>query len=871
MDEAEGATPEVRGERALLVAVALVSAAGLAYEVALTRVLAIAQWHHFAYMIISVALLGFAVSGTALAILRDRIRGREASLFRWGALLLVLALPGCYALSQQLPFETFQLAARPRVQLGWLGLLYLVLSLPFFLVSWCVTLAFLLRRRGVGRVYFANLLGSGLGAAGVVGLLFVVPPARVPYLLAALPAAAFLVAVHHARSRRPAEGSGGSGRWWELRNPVALVPAAAAIALTGFAEIRVSEYKGLSYALDLPGAEVVAEEESPLSVLTAVRAPALRETPGQLSAYPMSRLGRLPDQIGLYFDAGAVSPVHRWRGSLSDFAWLDYVTGALPYRAVERPRTLVIGAGGGTEVLNALVHGAPEVTALEVDPGVFGLVRGPLAAWSGDLYGRDDVRPVVAEGRGWLRAHPEERFDVIQIALLDSFSAASAGVHALSESYLYTVQAVELYLERLSDHGVLAVTRWLRTPPRDAVKMFATLAEGAERAGIDDPGRHLAAVRSWNTATLLLSRRPLGGERVGAIRRFTEERRLDRVWLPGGVERTEANRFTMLEEPVYWEAARRILGPDREAFYEDYAFHVRPPTDDRPYFFRFFEWGSLPRLARAMGRGALDVVEWGYLALVGSAIQGVLAALLLVLLPLGAWHRWRRRARGGRGVEPEAGAGVSTPALVAYFTALGLAYLFLEIAFIQRFMLFLAYPVYAVAVVLASFLTFSGLGSAWAATRPERPPRLVGGAVVGIALFTAGYLLVLPPVFGWAAGWPGGAKACVAVALLAPLAFLMGIPFPSALQAVSDRAEGMVPWAWGVNGAASVVAAPLATLGAVHAGFTAVLAAAVALYGGAAVTVRRLTPPSAEVSLRQRTAPERETSEPTTTGGGGAR
>ncbi len=848
--------------RALFAAVGLVSAAGLGYEVALTRVLSIAEWHHFAYMIISVALLGFAASGTAIALLRRRLRGREETAFRWGALLLVVALPGSHALVQAIPFETFELLVRPR-QLGWLFLLYGVLAVPFFLVSWCVTLGFLLASERVGGVYFANLVGSGLGAMGAVGVLFLLSPGRVPLLLAAPVAAGFLASLSGRNGGRP--------RWLG-----GLAVAGLLLFLIGSPDVRISQYKGLAYALDLPDARVLAEAESPVSVVSAVSSDLIRETPGQIAGYPMGELGELPEQVGLYFDADAVSPVHRFRGDLEPFAFLDYVTPALPYRVLRRPRVLVVGAGGGTEVLNALVHGARGVTAVEVDPSVFTLLRGPLAEFSGGLYGRPDVTPVLAEARGWLEAHPDARFDLIQISLLDSFTASAAGVRALSESYLYTVEAVELYLERLAPEGVLAVTRWLRSPPRDAVKMLATLTEAAERAGIERPGEHIAFARSWNTGTLLLSRGTLGPERVAAIRAWTEERGFDLAWLPG-LQASEVNRYTVLEEPVYWRAARRILAVDRaerERFYRDYAFHVRPATDDRPYFFRFFRWSSAERVLGMLGSQWRNAVEWGYVVLVATVLQAVAAALLVVLLPLGgvAWWRRRRRSRGearwggraegeagagrDRAGQPGAPAGPGTPGMVLYFGALGLAYLSLEIAFIQKLMLFLAHPVYAVGVVLAAFLVFSGLGSALAdrlmgpvasTTRAARalagrPGRLIGLAALLIGLLVGLYLLVLPPLFAAWAGWPDPARVAASLLLLAPLAFLMGIPFPTGLQIVSGDGGSRVPWAWGVNGAASVVAAPLATLAAVHLGFTAVVGLAVGLYAAAATSVATWNP-----------------------------
>ena len=792
-------------------AILLISATGIAFEIALVRVFSISQWHHFAYMIISMALLGFAVSGTVLGLLGDRVRGREPRLLRIGAFLLPASLIICYEASQAIPFETLQLTTHPG-QWILLALLYLTLSVPFFLVSWCIATALLLQPGRVGRVYFANMVGSGLGAAGVVGVLFLVPADAVPYVLSFVALGAFLLIA-------------GSDRRWLAAGTVSAVAVGALLVLRGPVPIGVSEYKGLSYAMRLPDARIVAQKESPLSRLTAVRSSLIRETPGQVSGYPMERLGVFPEQVALFFDGGGVSPIHRFDGSLERFAFLDYVTSALPYQLVRDPRVLVIGAGGGTEVLSALAHGAARVTAVELDPGVPEIVD-LLESFSGNLYGRPDVDLVIAEGRGFLEAHPDLRFDVLQIALLDAFNASSAGVHALSESYLYTVEALALYVSRLSEDGVLAITRWLKTPPQDAIKLFATAVEAAGVAGIEDPGRHLALIRSWNAATLVISRTPLDAVRTAAIRGFAESRGFDVSWL-WDLEASETNRFTVLEEPVYYVSAEAILSPNAEGFFRHYPFHVRPATDDRPYFFRFFRWRSLSTLVSSAGRDWVNYVEWGYLILAATVAQALAAVALLVLLPLALFRR-DHEAPAGRG------------SLVACFAALGVAFMFLEIAFIQKLMLFLHHPVYAVSVVLATFLLSAGLGSLYADRRRRHPVRRVLIAVLLLAALSAIYLAALPALFRALAGWPAAGRVAVSVAILSPLAFLMGIPFPTCLQAVSDRTREMVAWAWGVNGAASVVGVTVATLVAVHAGFRVVVLTAVFIYLTVPLSLRLL-------------------------------
>lgn len=800
----------------LSIAVGLISAVGIAFQIVLMRILSIAQWHHFAYMIISVAMLGFGASGALLALLRKSIEGREHAVLRWSALALSCAVPASYALSQQVPFETFELVTQ-RGQLVHLFALYVLLSVPFFLVSTCITCAFLLVSQSVGTMYAWNMAGSGLGALLAVGLLYVAAPAGWPVLgsLTVMGMAAWIL-------------TGLDGSKWLCRRPWAallLVAPTALVVLAVVTPVRVSQYKGLSYVMDFPDAEIVARRFSPLSTVTAVRSDMIRETPGEITAYPMSELGVLPEQIGLFFDAGSVSPINRF-DNLDDFAYLDYVTGAVAYRLVESPKTLIIGPGGGADVLAALYHGARDVTAVEVDPSALELVRSTFADFAGGLYERPDVTPVLAEGRGYLQSH-DTRYDLIQVPLFGSFTAAASGVHALNESYLYTVNAFELFFRRLTPEGVFVINCWLKTPPRDAIKVFATAVEALRNAGVAEPGRHLVMIRSLNNSTLVVSKAPLSEDDVEAVRAFCESRSFDPCYFPG-IREEETNRRVQLSQgAVYYGAATALVSEHPEDFYETYLFYVRPATDMRPYFFRFFKWSTLPRLVHGMGAAWAPFVEWGYVVLIATILQAALASAVFILAPLMVLGRTAATKGFKRWV-------------VLYFALLGLAYMFLEIVFMQRFMLFLAYPVYAVAVVLASFLFFSGLGSYAAGRMTGRPARNMAVAMLGIVCVTALYLLFLQPVFSALAGLPDAAKVVLSIGSLAPLAFCMGIPFPLGLQAATNRADALLPWAWGINGCASVMGATLATATSVHLGFPTVVLIALACYVLAALAIRPL-------------------------------
>jgi hypothetical protein len=377
---------------------------------------------------------------------------------------------------------------------------------------------------------------------------------------------------------------------------------------------------------------------------------------------------------------------------------------------------------------------------------------------------------------------------------------------------------------------MLVLTRWLRLPPRDNLKLFATAVKALEGLGVADPDERLMLIRGWKTATLVVKNSPFGPGQIAAMRAFCQARSFDLVFYPG-IQSAEVNRYNVLQRDYLHEGAVAILGVDRGRFFQRYKYDLTPATDDRPYFSHFLKPRVWPELLSLGSRGGLSQLEWGYVVLLGTLVQAVLAGIILILLPL-----WLSR-RGELAVAP----GGFRWRVFAYFLLIGLGFLFLEIVFIQKFVLFLSHPLYAIAAVLCAFLVFAGLGSGY--SRGLDKGRYGEGArrsvlyraVTAIALLSALYLLWLPEFFQWGLGWPDVAKLAAAIVLIAPLAFCMGMPFPLALGWVAETAPGFVPWAWAINGCASVVSAVLATLLAVDLGFSAVVLIAVGFYLGAAV------------------------------------
>ncbi len=813
-------------------AVFLLSAASLAYEIVLLRAFSIGQWYHFAFMVISIALLGFGASGALLAAWRagkplDKRPGvrtspehekRAKKLFGLSALACAITFPGCFWLSQKISFDPF-LIVWDRRQWIYLAEYYLVFFLPFFFAATAIGLALIERAERSPTTYFVNLVGSGAGAALAMALLTGRSPGATVFFIFAMAGLAAMAACASL------------GKRWLVPAGIFVVACGVFLSWQSPLPLRVSQYKGLRAAENLPQATIIEERSGPLGQIDVLQSPAVRYAPG----LSLVSTARIPPQLALFVDADTAGAITRFDGNVEALEYLDWLTPALPYFLLEGKGVggpvLILGAGSGSGILTALRHGARPIQAVELDPNVIGLMRGRLGDWSGQLYDLPDVRVYRAEARAFVESSTDQ-FRLIELSLVDSFAAATAGISALGENYLYTVEAFRSYYRHLSPGGVLAVTRWIKMPPRDNIKLFATAVEALEREGVTDPGRQLIQVRSWATATLLLKRGAFTADELGTLRDFCLKRLFDISWAPD-LRPDEVNRFNILEQEFYFEAAKRILasGREREDFFRRATFFLRPATDDRPYFFHFFRWGALPVLLRTAGVEWLPFLEWGYVVLVATLVQAAIFSLVLILLPLMILrHAPPAQARSEpRGVRSR---------VFGYFIAIGLGFLFLEMVLIQRLVFFLGNPTFAVSVVLAGILVFAGIGSFLAGRDSHRDPIwkatvwVVGSCVV----YAVGLRWALGPFMGAAMGW----KILVSLVVIAVPAIWMGRFFPSGLRALQTSEPRLLPWAWAVNGCASVVAAPLATMLSMSGGLPVTLLAAGVCYLTAALA--RLSP-----------------------------
>ena len=787
--------------------VLLISASTLAYEILLTRLLSIVQWHHFAYMILSLSLLGLGAGGMFIAFTRHWLLQNFVIAYITLLVLFGITAVASFIAIEQVPFnleEVLQDSKQPLVVLE----ICSILALPFFFAASAVSLCLTQFHTDVVRVHAATQAGAGAGVLLIFGLLFMVIPDNALRSVGALGLIAAALA------------------WWELRvdprvgGVIFALMGIAVILLPGrWTELQITPNKSLPQALQVGGAQLISERSGPLGLVSVVENTLIpwRYAPG----LSLQAAHEPPEQIGVFTDGDALTVITRPSKIPLEMDYLDQTTSALPYRLRTLQHVLVVGAGGGSDVLQARVHNVPLIEAVEINPDIAGLVRGDYGTLSGGLYDSPDVKLHVAEPRGFI-AGSDQIFDLIQISLQDPVVGTSSGRYALSENYLYTVEAMREYLAHLETSGYLAITRWINVPPRDTLKLLATAAAALEGGGIRAPGEQLFLLRSSQTSTLVVKNSPYSAEEIATLQAFSRQYKFDLGYYPG-MQEEDAHLFNVTDRAYFFAGAQALLSDRRTAFIDRYKYNLEPATDDRPYFFHFFKWKSLNEMLAPRDAAGMALMEWSYLVLVATFITTALASLFIIFVPLLFSRRMLKNVprTGGLG------------RVLWYFLLTGCASMLLQMAVIQKFILLLNHPTYTLVVVLTTVLIFGGIGSLLVQRFADARHHRIAAvwAIAVIAALCLLYVNILGPLFSTALAWTPEIKILLAVGLIAPVAFCMGLPLPLALDVLGSDMPAVLPWALSVNQCAAVISAGGTMLLAMHVGFTLVIVIGVALYG----------------------------------------
>jgi len=794
-----------------LISLGLISATALAYEILLMRLFSIIQWHHFAYMIISLALLGYGISGTLVSLLQARFL-KPIPVITYPLFLMLFSLScfGCFLAAQNIPFNPEAILWDIQ-QIWYLLGIFLTLSIPFLLAASAICLIFIYYPDHIAKIYGVDLLGAGLGSIGVIFLLFFVFPETALLIISLMGLVATLIALKETQL---------------LAGIFSLTIVLSAIILISTAhyfQLEISPYKDLSKTLNIQGTKIIEQRSSPLGLLSIVESNKIpfRHAPG-LSLYNSQEPA---EQLGLFSDATGMTAITHYPDELEKLSYLDQLTSALPYHLNDIQRLLVVGAGGGSDILQAQLHKTEKIDAIELNQQIIALLSDQFAQYSGNIYLNDKITIHSGDVRGLLNKRFHSDYDLIQISLMDSFNASASGLYAMHESYLYTIEALQTYLQHLKPDGYLAISRWIKTPPRDTIKMFATAISVLKKNQVSSAAQHLVLIRGWQTSTLLVKSNPFTQDEVERLKQFCQARAFDVVWYPG-IEADETNRFNRYKQAWFYQAAKALLNDSSQQFMKDYKYYVYPASDDKPFFHHFFKWSVLQELLSLRNQGGLALIEMGYIVLLATLILAVISSVILIILPLLVFYFYSTKNKI-----------LFLPILdrmqlFSYFFFIGLAFLLIEIAMMQKFILFLHHPIYSIPVILTGFLIFAGLGSLWTKHLLTKlsPRQVLLNAIIAIVGLGMIYGYFLSSFFSIMATYSITIKIILSLIAIAPLAFCMGIPFPLALTALGSSNKAYIPWAWGVNGCASVISAVLASLLAIHLGFNLVIIIALGLY-----------------------------------------
>ncbi len=765
--------------RKIFIAIFLCSFSTLAFEITLTRIFSISLWYHFAFMVISIAMLGIGSSGTLLAIFPRLKQISHTGIY---ALLLGISLSICYISSNRIPFDPVRLSW-DRIQLFYVSLYYITLSLPFFFTGLIVGTAFSNMSEESGLVYGSDLSGAGMGSIVILFLMYALPPEKIVLLLSSTALIGVLVI--------------GDRKIKILSLILISINLFIAVLSPGIIRPRMSQYKGLEIALKYPGAEHIKTYHSPFSRIDVFKSPAVRFAPGLSLRY----LDPLPEQIGFSIDGGEVNAITKGRDKKS-LEFIEYLPSALPYEIIPPHPTLakggtrggdvlIIDPKGGLQSLMAEYYKSKNITKIESNPLLIKIIRDEFKEFSRGLYSSNTFSGL---GRTWLKS-TDKKFDIIDIPLT---TASPSGFFGMAEDYRFTVEAFKEYLNHLKPDGFLSINLFILPPPRIELRLLTTIITAMEEMNVQNSEKHIAAVKSWGTISILVKKTEITSEDIKIIKRFCKKRRFDLVYYPG-IKDNETNLYVKMPSNEYPLAFKNILNPAlRQSFIDKYIFDIMPVSDIKPFFNYFLKLANIKPIYEVMGEKWQYFMEEGSL-LVVIFIQVLALSIIIMLIPVPALVKVKLKVD-----------------FLPYFAFLGLGFMFIEISLIQRMILPLGNPSYAVASVLTSILVSSAIGSFLS----RRFSMLRNSyALLIISLMVISFNFLLPLISDCIAVTSAHFKIALVILLLLPVGMFMGVPFPIGLKMLGEKDPSLIPWAWAINGCFSVLAPILTLLLAMEIGF----------------------------------------------------
>ena len=768
-------------------AIGLISAAIIAFQLILMQILSYIQWYHFAYMIISIALLGFGAAGTFLTIFQKKLEKNYYTLFPLLLIVTAILIPVVVGIanSEAVRFDSLLIFQDSR-HIGRLILSYFIFFLPFLTGALAIGLSFSKFADQIGKIYFSNLIGSGIG--GIIALFIMqwIIPEQQSFAVAVL---AFLGGIVSLPKNRKTF----------LRILVPLSTLLLAILFFYPPRLIPSEYKDISKTMLLPDAKVEYEKSTPHGFVQIVSSPVLRYAPGVSLAYQDSfPVRKVVFNNGNWMGCLLPSPLEQNKTNI-----LDYTPQALPYHINNIKNAMIINAGTGENVLLALSHQVARITANETNPEIFKML-------SQSFEGFYQVQPYQTLPRTLLTPDTN-KYDLIELPIIGSFFGNS-GLNAVEPRYELTLEALQEMWNKLSREGMISLSCWMDYPVRNAYRLLSTIGLLLDKNNINHPPQHVVAIRSWCAVTFLVKKTPFKRNEINKVHLFCENRMFDPLVLPGNQE-IDRDKYNMLQDTAFFTHVDQLLSPNKKTLIQQYPYRIHPTTDNRPFFFQFVRFKQIPQLLTSIREKNFPFLDIGYVLIILTFIQIVFIAAIFILLPL-SFSPWKSKNKKW---------------VFIYFSGLGLAYMFLEMVFIQQFTFYFGEPTYAASATLSILLFTSGLGSYYSG-KFQNSNKIRRALPLIIAAILVLYAFILSPIFSATIGIAFPFKIMIAIVLLGMLGFFLGMPFPLGINYLSEKNTNDIPWAWALNGYFSVISTVLATIISVEAGYLLLLLIAAFTY-----------------------------------------
>lgn len=775
----------------------LVSGAIISLQLCLIRILSVTRWYHFSFFVISTALLGFGVSGIVLLFAgRSMLRNYTGSCF-W--LCLLSSAPALLVLTvaQSLPLDS-QYLLHSTDQLGLFVLINILTLLPFLFGAILIGLVLMNHREKAGSLYGFSMVGSAAGSLISVVSMYVLSEERLLLIPCSLAWIAALI-------------------WWDSKHVFRVAGVAVCflgLAFFGFRPkpLVVEPYKTLSLMqrwTEQGDARCLLTQHSPRGRVDVYESHLLHYT---LFAGLNARQAP-PPELAILRDGNLAGTVFKIQAP-DAAAIMDQTPSAVAYHLASAGNVLILGESGGANVWLARLAGARRITIVQPDPMILKVMKFDLANISGNVFEGKDISVVEGDPRIFLE-QTRERFDTIHLASEEEMAAGTGGIGGLHEDFLLTAEGLRAAFRCLSPSGVLVITRGIQTPPRDSLKLLTTMLATLNAEHVDTPERHIVLTENYLADSILLFRKGVTADDFNNLKSLAEARALKIVWPPSGStsgqNTTDDSQFPSMEESI-----SAIFSSGRERFVHDWVFDIRPAEDARPFFRDFFRIRAMSWMQEVYQGQWFQRLELGFAILIAVFAISIVCGVLFILVPMIFWSRGRRSGEGW------------LKGTLGYFALIGFGFMAFEITLISRLTFYLGDPVYSATLGITVLLLGAGVGSL--RSSKTDPRQALSRACIFIVAI-GGLLLAstFAPV-SWIASLSFGIRACLCSLLMLPLAYFMGFPFACGLHIMRARSEDAVPWAWSMNGFASVVAPPLFTAMAMSASFRWVIVAGIVSY-----------------------------------------